>query len=77
MEIEFRKVQVGKKRTAEQTFINRFVPLPKSERADKIKANADVYGFELSEEEVAQLDAPDKGDKGAVTWNPTTARDEL
>lgn len=70
MEIEFRKVQVGKKPSAEQAFINRFVPLPKSERADKIKANTDVYGFELSEEEMAQLDALDKGDKGAVTWNP-------
>jgi len=50
-----------------------FVPLPKSERADKIKSNADVYNFELSPEEVAAIDALDKGKDGAITWNPIDA----
>lgn len=52
---------------------NRYVPLPKSERADKIKSNADVYNFELSVDEVAAIDALDKGKEGAITWNPIDA----
>lgn len=51
----------------------RFVPLPKSENPERIKANADVYGFELSAEEVAAIDALDKGKEGAITWNPIDA----
>lgn len=50
-----------------------FVPLPKSENPDRIKANADVYGFELSAEEMAAIDALDKGKEGAITWNPIDA----
>ncbi|KAF8294795.1 Aldo/keto reductase [Clavulina sp. PMI_390] len=50
-----------------------YVPLPKSERAEKIKSNADVYGFELSAEEMAAIDALDKGKAGSVSWNPVDA----
>jgi len=33
----------------------------------------DVFDFELSDEEMAQLDGLDKGKEGAVTWNPVDA----
>ncbi|KDQ15925.1 hypothetical protein BOTBODRAFT_108051 [Botryobasidium botryosum FD-172 SS1] len=47
-----------------------FVPLPKSANPARIASNADVFDFELSEEDMAALDALDKGKEGAVTWNP-------
>ncbi|EIW77499.1 Aldo keto reductase [Coniophora puteana RWD-64-598 SS2] len=47
-----------------------FVPLPKSEHEERIKVNAQVYGWEIPAEDMARLDALDKGDEGAVTWNP-------
>jgi len=50
-----------------------FVPLPKSERPERITSNADVYNFELSAEEMARIDALDKGNAGAVTWNPVAS----
>ncbi|KZS89253.1 Aldo/keto reductase [Sistotremastrum niveocremeum HHB9708] len=50
-----------------------FSPLPKSAHAERIKSNADVYDFELSSEDVAKLDALDKGDAGAISWNPVNA----
>jgi diketogulonate reductase-like aldo/keto reductase len=36
-----------------------WVPLPKSEKEARIKENADVFGFELSEDEMASLNALD------------------
>lgn len=54
-------------------FNRRYVPLPKSENPDRIKANADVYGFELSDDEIAAIDALDKGKEGSITWNPIDA----
>ncbi|KAG9101253.1 hypothetical protein FRC07_010331, partial [Ceratobasidium sp. 392] len=50
-----------------------FVPLPKSTHEERIAANADVYKFELSAEDVASLDALDQGSKGAISWNPINA----
>ncbi len=47
-----------------------FSPLPKSSRAHRIKENADVHDFEISDEDIARLDALDKGDDGALEWNP-------
>ncbi|VDC00133.1 unnamed protein product [Peniophora sp. CBMAI 1063] len=47
-----------------------FVPLPKSANAQRIAHNAEVFDFELSQEEMAALDALDKGDAGAISWNP-------
>jgi diketogulonate reductase-like aldo/keto reductase len=49
------------------------VPLPKSERPERIKSNADVFNFDLSAEEMARIDVLDKGDAGAITWNPVNA----
>ncbi|KAL1759471.1 NADP-dependent oxidoreductase domain-containing protein [Schizophyllum commune] len=50
-----------------------FVPLPKSETPSRIHSNAQVYDFELSEEDVAQLNSLDRGKDGAVSWNPVGA----
>ncbi|EIW77498.1 Aldo keto reductase [Coniophora puteana RWD-64-598 SS2] len=47
-----------------------FVPLPKSAREKRIVENAQVYGWEIVDEDMAALDALDEGGKGAVTWNP-------
>lgn len=56
------------------TFIPcRFTPLPKSSNAARIAANADVYHFELLEDEMAAIEALDRGKAGAVTWNPVDA----
>lgn len=51
-----------------------FVPLPKSATLSRIRSNANVYDFELSEAQMSSLDALDRGKKGAVTWNPVDAR---
>ncbi|KAH9468363.1 hypothetical protein Pst134EA_011986 [Puccinia striiformis f. sp. tritici] len=48
-----------------------FVPLPKSDKAERIQENFDVFSFELDEESMAQLDSLDQGDAGAISWNPT------
>ncbi|KAL1735512.1 NADP-dependent oxidoreductase domain-containing protein [Schizophyllum commune] len=50
-----------------------FVPLPKSETPSRIHSNAQVYDFELSDEDVAQLNSLDRGKDGAVSWNPVGA----
>ena len=52
---------------------NRFVPLPKSSKPERVLTNSQVYDFELSEEDMAALDALDKGKAGAITWNPVDA----
>ncbi|KAK2744942.1 hypothetical protein FQN57_004072 [Myotisia sp. PD_48] len=43
-----------------------WVPLPKSDNPERIKANANLYGFELVPEDMATLDALDKGAEGAI-----------
>ncbi|KAK7422381.1 hypothetical protein QQX98_001660 [Neonectria punicea] len=42
-----------------------WVPLPKSAQADRIRENADVFGFVLDEEDMTRLDALDEGAQGA------------
>lgn len=44
-----------------------FIPLPKSVTPERIKANADVYGFELTGEEV---DALETSEYAPVCWDP-------
>ncbi|KAH9840557.1 Aldo/keto reductase [Rhodofomes roseus] len=50
-----------------------FSPLPKSARPERVVSNADVYDFQISEEDMAKLDALDKGAAGATSWNPVDA----
>ncbi|KAF8598762.1 Aldo/keto reductase [Ceratobasidium sp. AG-I] len=50
-----------------------YVPLPKSTQEERIASNADVYGFELSRDDMAALDALDEGSDGAISWNPVNA----
>jgi len=50
-----------------------FVPLPKSATPSRIHSNANLYDFELSEEDVRKLDALDRGKDGAISWNPIDA----
>ncbi|KAG8740953.1 hypothetical protein FRC10_003523 [Ceratobasidium sp. 414] len=45
----------------------------KSTHEERIASNADVYGFELSAQDMTSLDALDQGSKGAVSWNPVNA----
>ncbi|KAF8838615.1 Aldo/keto reductase [Paxillus ammoniavirescens] len=46
------------------------VPLPKSSSRSRIEENFKVFDFHLDGEDMAALDALDKGADGAVTWNP-------
>lgn len=50
-----------------------YIPLPKSVTPSRIKSNADVYNFELDNDDMSALDALDKGDAGAITWNPVAS----
>ena len=43
-----------------------WVPLPKSDTPSRIEANADVYGFNLTDEDMKTLDSLDQGPKGAI-----------
>ncbi|KAF2095376.1 Aldo/keto reductase [Rhizodiscina lignyota] len=49
-----------------------FVPLPKSVTKSRIEDNANVYDFELSDEDMKSLDT---GEYSPCTWDPTTSRD--
>ena len=42
------------------------MPLPKSDNPDRIVENADLYGWEIGEKEMADLDALDQGAEGAI-----------
>lgn len=50
--------------------MHRLSPLPKSSRSDRIRENADVYDFAISEPDMARIDGLDKRDDGACQWNP-------
>ncbi|KAL8856654.1 MAG: hypothetical protein Q9178_006721 [Gyalolechia marmorata] len=43
-----------------------WVPLPKSDTPSRIESNADLYDFELDEEDMTKLDSLDQGEKGAI-----------
>lgn len=47
-----------------------YIPLPKSAMSSRIQSNIDLYGFELTSEEMEILDGLDCGKEGAVSWNP-------
>ena len=48
-----------------------WVPLPKSDDPEQITQNADVYGFNISQEDMATLDGLDKGASGAIVESLT------
>ncbi|RKF63106.1 putative oxidoreductase C2F3.05c [Golovinomyces cichoracearum] len=43
-----------------------WVPLPKSDQPLRIAQNIDIFDFELTEEEMKEMDALDEGSKGAI-----------
>ena len=43
-----------------------WVPLPKSDNPERIKLNADVYGFDISKEDMDTLNNLDEGPAGAI-----------
>jgi len=43
-----------------------WVPLPKSDNPDRIKENAAVYDFDITQEDMGTLDGLDQGDAGAI-----------
>ncbi|KAI0331227.1 Aldo/keto reductase [Cubamyces sp. BRFM 1775] len=47
-----------------------FVPLPKSSQPARVRSNAQVFDFELSDTDMAALDSLDKRKAGAISWNP-------
>ena len=47
-----------------------FVPLPKSVTPLRIESNADIYDFELNEEDMASLET---GEYSPCTWDPTVS----
>ncbi len=49
-----------------------FVPLPKSVTPGRIEGNAEIFGFELSEEEMSQLETEEYS---PCTWDPTISHD--
>jgi 2,5-diketo-D-gluconate reductase A len=48
------------------------VAIPKSTSPERMEQNIAVFGFELSAEEIASIDALDKGESGHVGPNPDT-----
>ncbi|KAI0737585.1 Aldo/keto reductase [Daedaleopsis nitida] len=50
-----------------------FVPLPKSARPERVLSNSQVFDFELDGEDMAAIDALNRGKEGAITWNPVDA----
>jgi len=50
-----------------------WVTLPKSSDPKRIISNAAVYGFELDEKDMEDLDSLDRGDDGSVSWHPVNA----
>lgn len=43
-----------------------WIPLPKSDTPERIRDNADVFGFDLDEKDMKALDDLDQGDAGAI-----------
>jgi hypothetical protein len=44
----------------------RFVPLPKTENPDRVRSNIDVFGFEISKEDIDKLDELDRDKEGGL-----------
>jgi 2,5-diketo-D-gluconate reductase A len=44
----------------------RLVPIPKSSDPQRLRSNLDVFGYALSDAEMADLNALDRGEQAAV-----------
>jgi diketogulonate reductase-like aldo/keto reductase len=71
-----RRVAEKHRRTAAQVLVrwgleHGFVTIPKSARPERIRENADVFGFSLDAEDLAALDGLDEGYR--TSWDPTDA----
>ncbi|KAF3937317.1 hypothetical protein ABW19_dt0202479 [Dactylella cylindrospora] len=49
---------------------NGYLPLPKSDNPDRMKANMDMDGWELTSEDMAEIEKLDEGEKGAICPYP-------
>ncbi|KAH9999929.1 Aldo/keto reductase [Russula vinacea] len=47
-----------------------FIPLPKSENPDRVRSNIDVFGFEISKEDIDKLDELDRDKEGLLLGIP-------
>ncbi|EPQ57634.1 Aldo/keto reductase [Gloeophyllum trabeum ATCC 11539] len=47
-----------------------FTPLPRSSKPERIRSNAQIFDFELSEDDMEKLNALDRGKAGSISWNP-------
>ncbi len=47
-----------------------FAPLPKSANPERVVQNADVFDFEIDADDMASINALDRGKAGQITWNP-------
>lgn len=43
-----------------------WVTLPKSDNPERIKANCEIFDFDISAEDMAALDALDEGERGSI-----------
>ncbi|KAI0091267.1 Aldo/keto reductase [Irpex rosettiformis] len=50
-----------------------FSSLPKSSNANHIRENSQVFDFKINLDDMAMIDALDRGDQGACQWNPIHA----
>jgi methylglyoxal/glyoxal reductase len=48
------------------------ITIPKSVHPERIRENADIFDFELSEDELARIDALDRGEAGRLGPHPDT-----
>jgi diketogulonate reductase-like aldo/keto reductase len=53
------------------TLQHEVVVIPKSARRERILENADIYDFEISSADMAELDALDENFR--ISWDPTNA----
>ncbi|XP_015585193.1 1,5-anhydro-D-fructose reductase-like isoform X2 [Cephus cinctus] len=65
------KIAEAHKKTTAQVLLRHLVQqgiivIPKSSSPDRIKSNADIFDFELSNEELKQMDALDRGAAGRI-----------
>lgn len=53
---------------------DRYSPLPKSDTLARIASNAEIYDFELSDQQMSELDDLDQGKLGTVMRDNTECR---